>query len=572
MHRKFLGEGLGACSIEELQWIEQQLERSLSNVRARKIQVFKEQIEQLKEKEKVLLDENAKLTENGRLFEKVKLLLFGINFVWPIVHLDNILKQIEAVANYQGDIYMGKPLDGDKITGATNHKSVNLEGSLLVQHLFKDHRRCSYMIANALDKDGKFTTAQVSRKLKQLGLYLPLKSSGGKMHPKGADLMDRSNERMDESDDETLVSLVKRKKMESGKLSRGQLHGQTSEDKLSKGDSDDEMLSSVLKKKINSKVSIEQLLEPINVDSSSRDDSDDEMLSSALKRTRRPSLKSKQVELENIQIHERIMGDDSFNGGIIEVSEGKMLKKMKKQPLLFVELLFWKTRRECHYINAEYLLSELGHLKKESANWNNTQGDEEIGSSPAKVWTQDIKKTSLMLLKALHLPLAVTVTKMIITQNREHTKEENPKILHLCMLPLLESWLNLNKLAPLSSYSNFHIQLFKYANDEISTNLSTSYMEKGQENKHPHKKAKHDQSSTSQAQTEPSLSEHHYLDNYLVINLGSFILSEARNLIMDDKGIPLRHKPTITKLLKHTTNLKPNLTKNDNLLLPRLRE
>ncbi|KAG5063549.1 hypothetical protein JHK85_004732 [Glycine max] len=61
-----------------------------------------------------------------------------------------------------------------------------------------------------------------------------------------------------------------------------------------------------------------------------------------------------------------------------------MLKKMKKQPLLFVELLFWKTRRECHYINAEYLLSELGHLKKESVNWNNTQGDEEIGSSPAK--------------------------------------------------------------------------------------------------------------------------------------------------------------------------------------------
>ncbi|KAH1203786.1 MADS-box protein SOC1 [Glycine max] len=48
--RKFLGEGLGACSIEELQWIQQQLERSLSNVRARKIQVFKEQIEQLKEK------------------------------------------------------------------------------------------------------------------------------------------------------------------------------------------------------------------------------------------------------------------------------------------------------------------------------------------------------------------------------------------------------------------------------------------------------------------------------------------------------------------------------------------
>ncbi|KAG4963694.1 hypothetical protein JHK82_040370 [Glycine max] len=44
--------------------------------------------------------------------------------------------------------------------------------------IFKDHRRCSYMIANALDKDGKFTTAQVSQKLKQLGLYLPLPKDG----------------------------------------------------------------------------------------------------------------------------------------------------------------------------------------------------------------------------------------------------------------------------------------------------------------------------------------------------------------------------------------------------------
>lgn len=83
-----MGEGLGSCTIEELQEIEQQLERSVSNVRARKVdlkpnvvrhfsiesdsnsliftiwifnllfvfclilqtQVFKEQIEQLKEK------------------------------------------------------------------------------------------------------------------------------------------------------------------------------------------------------------------------------------------------------------------------------------------------------------------------------------------------------------------------------------------------------------------------------------------------------------------------------------------------------------------------------------------
>lgn len=76
---------------------------------------------------------------------------------------------------------------------------------------FKDHRRCSYMIANALDEDGKFTPAQVSRKLKQLGLSLPQKkSSTGKKHLKGVDIMDSPNDRMDESEDETLVSLVKR--------------------------------------------------------------------------------------------------------------------------------------------------------------------------------------------------------------------------------------------------------------------------------------------------------------------------------------------------------------------------
>ncbi|XP_027339463.1 MADS-box protein SOC1-like isoform X3 [Abrus precatorius] len=47
--RKLLGEGLGSCSLEELQQIEEQLERSVSSVRARK--------------EKTLLAENAKLSE-----------------------------------------------------------------------------------------------------------------------------------------------------------------------------------------------------------------------------------------------------------------------------------------------------------------------------------------------------------------------------------------------------------------------------------------------------------------------------------------------------------------------------
>ncbi|XVF12421.1 hypothetical protein REPUB_Repub08aG0116900 [Reevesia pubescens] len=60
--RKLLGQGLGSCSVEELQEVESQLERSLRNVKARKGHLFKEQIEQLKEKEIFLRVENGKLS------------------------------------------------------------------------------------------------------------------------------------------------------------------------------------------------------------------------------------------------------------------------------------------------------------------------------------------------------------------------------------------------------------------------------------------------------------------------------------------------------------------------------
>ncbi|XP_047946422.1 MADS-box protein SOC1-like [Salvia hispanica] len=61
--RKLLGEGLGSCTIEELQQLEQQLERSVTTIRARKMQVYKQQIERLKEKEKALCAENAMLCD-----------------------------------------------------------------------------------------------------------------------------------------------------------------------------------------------------------------------------------------------------------------------------------------------------------------------------------------------------------------------------------------------------------------------------------------------------------------------------------------------------------------------------
>ncbi|KAB2631812.1 MADS-box protein [Pyrus ussuriensis x Pyrus communis] len=72
--RKLLGEGLGSCTLAELQEIEHQLEKSVNNVRARKSQVFKEQIEQLREKEKLLKAETAQLVEKCGSFQPRKTL------------------------------------------------------------------------------------------------------------------------------------------------------------------------------------------------------------------------------------------------------------------------------------------------------------------------------------------------------------------------------------------------------------------------------------------------------------------------------------------------------------------
>nr|QCC72909.1 SOC1 [Macadamia integrifolia] len=64
--RQLAGEDLGSCSVDELHQIESQLERSLSNIRGRKTQLSKEQIEKLKEKERVLKRENRILREKAR--------------------------------------------------------------------------------------------------------------------------------------------------------------------------------------------------------------------------------------------------------------------------------------------------------------------------------------------------------------------------------------------------------------------------------------------------------------------------------------------------------------------------
>ncbi|GAB2290888.1 hypothetical protein Dimus_025152 [Dionaea muscipula] len=63
--RRLLGEDVGLCTLEELQHLEKQLDRNVAKIRAQKNRVFNQQIQQLKEKEKFLLAENAKLAQKN---------------------------------------------------------------------------------------------------------------------------------------------------------------------------------------------------------------------------------------------------------------------------------------------------------------------------------------------------------------------------------------------------------------------------------------------------------------------------------------------------------------------------
>ncbi|RLN40969.1 MADS-box transcription factor 56-like [Panicum miliaceum] len=64
--RKFLGENLEDCSVEELHSLEVKLEKSLHVIRGKKTQLLEQQIAKLKEKERTLLKDNKELREKQR--------------------------------------------------------------------------------------------------------------------------------------------------------------------------------------------------------------------------------------------------------------------------------------------------------------------------------------------------------------------------------------------------------------------------------------------------------------------------------------------------------------------------
>ncbi|TMW93204.1 hypothetical protein EJD97_012027 [Solanum chilense] len=112
---------------------------------------------------------------------------------------------------------------------------------------FKDHKRCSHMIANALDSEGTLSAAKISRKLKQLGLYVPKKRSLETNLQLMDEAGDASTKGSDNSDDETLLSMRRSKHQGKGSTSGGR-QNQNTRKKSSKDASDDELLTSLLVK------------------------------------------------------------------------------------------------------------------------------------------------------------------------------------------------------------------------------------------------------------------------------------------------------------------------------------
>ncbi|KAI0528662.1 hypothetical protein KFK09_001204 [Dendrobium nobile] len=75
--RKLMGESLESCSVEELNELESQLEQSLSRIKKRKNLVLKEQITQLKDRERELQEENDLLKRQASLASSLEIVPQG---------------------------------------------------------------------------------------------------------------------------------------------------------------------------------------------------------------------------------------------------------------------------------------------------------------------------------------------------------------------------------------------------------------------------------------------------------------------------------------------------------------
>ncbi|KAL8557351.1 hypothetical protein ACS0TY_004691 [Phlomoides rotata] len=161
---------------------------------------------------------------------------------------------------------------------------------------FKDHKRCSYMIANALDGTGTISTAQISRKLKQLGLVRPKRKKSTTLRDEA--LSDISSDGAGKSDDETLLSIRNRGKQKGSGRPSDEMANRKDAQKSPEDISDDEPISSLLvdKQKRNGSPLGETAIKKV-VRKSPEGISDDESLGSLLVKTKKVSGKSEDEDL-----------------------------------------------------------------------------------------------------------------------------------------------------------------------------------------------------------------------------------------------------------------------------------
>nr|AXY87490.1 MADS-box protein-like protein [Cymbidium goeringii] len=103
--RKLMGENLESCSVEELHELESRLEQSIRKVRGRKSHLLEEQVVHLKERERVLLEENALLQKQGR---------HATFSLWkePVLCLNTsmeVVPQCDEYRDVETELYVGWP-------------------------------------------------------------------------------------------------------------------------------------------------------------------------------------------------------------------------------------------------------------------------------------------------------------------------------------------------------------------------------------------------------------------------------------------------------------------------------
>ncbi|XP_009388052.2 uncharacterized protein LOC103974877 [Musa acuminata AAA Group] len=194
---------------------------------------------------------------------------------------------------HENDSYLKTSIRRGKRVQAFS-KDQELEIKILFER-FKDHKNCSHMIAKALDADKTYTAAQVSWKLKQLGLLAPKKLTSPEIEKHSRD--DENKEKGVQLE-ETLLAMKKshRKRKSLTKEDESSSPPQNIEQPV-EDDSGVLRTTSKNRRKRRNKPPVKEATQEII----SRHDSDEEVLATLFKRTeRQPDQQSADHETDGV--------------------------------------------------------------------------------------------------------------------------------------------------------------------------------------------------------------------------------------------------------------------------------